>query len=267
MRNIDKFKADLLALITQGHDLENSLHRACFKDDFDSRVKKLVGKEKAAEVIKALPDFKTSYEAWYSEALAVIRQVLPDRLADFVSLYERAKGRKILTNENYVIRDYLHGLTLNRNGEVVVPLSAAIPQMRQQVAILKAAERRFESSLFDMAQLVQADLFDSELESARELLRHKFLRAAGAVAGVVLEKHLRSVIDARQLPCVKKNPNLSDLSEILKSNGVVDIPEWRKLSHLADVRNLCDHNKAREPTADEVTDLIDGTARAVKNIS
>lgn len=37
---------------------------------------------------------------------------------------------------------------------------------RQQQAILNAVKQRFESSLFDIKQLVQADLFDSELDAA-----------------------------------------------------------------------------------------------------
>jgi len=72
--------------------------------------------------------------------------------------------------------------------------------------------------LFEIRQLVQADLFDSEIGAARELLENKFLRAAGAVAGVVLEKHLRQVCDDRGLKILKKNPTLGDLNELLKAN-------------------------------------------------
>jgi hypothetical protein len=54
---------------------------------------------------------------------------------------------------------------------------------QQQLAILKAVKARFESSLFDIRQLVQSDLFDSELDAAKELAKHGFARAAGALAG------------------------------------------------------------------------------------
>ena len=43
---------------------------------------------------------------------------------------------------------------------------AAIPHLRQQLSILKSVKARFESSLFDIRQLVQADLFDSEIDTA-----------------------------------------------------------------------------------------------------
>jgi len=62
-----------------------------------------------------------------------------------------------------------------------------VRQSYSEVQISRSAEARSESSLCDIKQLVQVDLFDSELEAARELLKHKFVRAAGAIAGVLLE--------------------------------------------------------------------------------
>jgi len=59
--------------------------------------------------------------------------------------------------------------------------------------MVKSIRKRFDSTLFDIRQLAQADMFDSELESAAELAKKRFHRAAGAVAGVVLEKHLKQV--------------------------------------------------------------------------
>jgi hypothetical protein len=35
---------------------------------------------------------------------------------------------------------------------------------------------------------------------------------------------------------------------------------------LADIRNICDHNKQKEPTDTQVTDLIDGTEKILKTV-
>ncbi len=83
-----------------------------------------------------------------------------------------------------------------------------------------AAKRRFESSLFEIKQLVQADLLDSEIGAAQELHKSGFLRAAGAVAGVVLEKHLGQVCDNHQITISKKHPGIADLNELLKQTGL-----------------------------------------------
>lgn len=202
------------------------------------------------------------------EAIALLRQVLPDRVADFIRHYEKPRSRKDINFENYRIEDYLQGLTLTRGWEkeVVVTKNAAMPQFAQQLAMVKAAEARFESSLFEMRQLVQADLFDSELEASEGLLKFKFARAAGALAGVVLEGHLAQVCRDRNLRSAKKNPTISDFSELLKSEEVVDVPQWRFIQHLADIRNLCDHSRKPDPTVEQVTDLIDGVKKIIKTI-
>jgi hypothetical protein len=151
--------------------------------------------------------------------------------------------------------------------EVVVDSSGAFPQYRQQLAILKAAKSRFESSLFEIRQLVQSDLFDSEIDAARELLKAHFVRPAGIIAGVVLEKHLHQVCNDHEIKVVKKNPAISDLNELLKSNSVIEIPQWRHISLLADIRNICAHGKTNEPTASQATDLIEGTIKILKTVA
>ncbi len=145
-------------------------------------------------------------------------------------------------------------------------MDAAIPQFRQQLAILRSVKGRFESSLFDIRQLVQADLFDSELDAAKELANKKFTRAAGALAGVVLEKHLAQVCDNHEIKISKKTPTIHDLNEALKEGDVVDIPQWRFIQHLAAIRNLCDHDKKTEPTVEQVDDLITGVMKTTKTL-
>jgi hypothetical protein len=189
--NLDRFKSDLSRLTKLGGQLELAMQLDCYPEQVKAALKKQLN-EKSDEYIKDLPSFASAYQRWYSEALTVVRQLLPDRLIDFTRHYEKPKTRKDITYENYRVEDYLQGLQVTRgyDKEKVVGKDAAIPQFQQQLAILNAAEARFESSLFDIRQLVQADLLDSELEAAEHLAKFKFFRAAGAVAGVVLERHL-----------------------------------------------------------------------------
>ncbi len=266
--NLDRFKKDLAELRERGMLLECAMVRDTLGKD---KLKESVGtlkQEDFEELVKKLPHFKTSYEKWYSECLVVIRQLIPDRLGAFVRQYEKPKNRKDVTYANYVIEDYMLGLQVTRGGgNVLADASAAIPKLQNQTAILGAAAGRFESSLLEIRQLVQADLFDSEIATARELLKNKFFRAAGAVAGVVLEKHLMQVCDDHAIKVTKKNPGINDLNELLKSNGVIDIPQWRHISMLGDIRNICDHNKQKEPTESQVKDLIDGADKVLKTIA
>lgn len=266
--NLDKYKSDLDRLIEEGGKVWAALLREAWgHDKFRKQVLEQFGSnEKAEEYIAELPALKSGYQSWYSESLAVIKQLLPDRLEDFKRHYEKPKTRKEITAESYRIEDALQGLQTSYAGEMRTNASTAIPHLEQQRAILESVRRRFESSLFEITQLVQADLFDSELDAARELLKKKFGRAAGAVAGVVLEKHLAQVCQSHNIKITKKLPGIADLNETLKSASVVDVPQWRFIQHLADIRNLCDHSKSVEPTADQITDLIGGVAKVSKTV-
>lgn len=261
--NLDKYKKDLEALITRGLGLYNALQYETSTDEFEAVLKKQFEAEEIRNIIESLPDFKGEYQGWYSEAKSLIGQLLPDRVEDFARLYEKPKQRKELNNENYSIEDALHGLSV-RNSRIGP--ASAFTRMRQQAAILEGARARFESSLFDIRQLLQADLFDSELEAAAHLLKNKFTRAAGALAGVVLEKHLGEVCLKHNVSIKKKDPSISELNDALKNANVIEVPQWRFVQHLGDIRNLCDHSKKTEPTNQQVQDLIEGVAKIIKTV-
>ena len=264
--NIEKYKKDLEKLIDKGQVLFLSLQKESYPDDFENLYKPIY-KEKYGSLLKKIVRFSSEYQIWYSETLVLLKQLLPDRVSDFVRLYEKPKGRKTIEYGNYVIEDCLQNLVVTHSwGDRKVGPEAAVSQFEQQLNILKSVEQRFESSLFDIKQLVQADLFDSELDAAQELNKNKFSRAAGAVAGVVLEKHLTQVCDNHNIKITKKDPSISDLNDLLKNNSVIETKDWRFVQHLGDIRNLCDHNKSKEPTKDEVGDLINGVEKITKTI-
>ena len=264
--NLDRYAKDLDALIKKGTNLQNAIQRECFPEEFEREAQKTLG-DKAEQVIQRLPPFMGEYQSWYSEAKALVRQLLPDRLADFTRYYEKPKSRREITYANYVIEDYLEGITVTGRGErKVVGPDAAIPRFKQQVSIVQGIQDRFRSSLFDIRQLAQADLFDSELDAAKELARNKFTRAAGTLVGVVLERHLKEVCSNHKVTIRKRNPQISDLNEALKGAAVIDIPQWRSIQHLSDVRNICAHDKESEPTADQINDLLAEVAKVTKTI-
>ncbi len=59
---------------------------------------------------------------------------------------------------------------------------------------------------------------------------------------------------------------IGDLDEALKNAGILDVPDWRFIQRLGDIRNLCVHSKQREPTTDEVDELIRGTEKMIKTL-
>jgi hypothetical protein len=262
----DKFSKELEDLVIQGESLYMAIQYMCHPKEFKSQIEKGLGKNKLEELLEKMPDFKKGYQAWYSKAQAVVKQILPDRLSDFNSYYEYPRPRKDITFQNYMIKDALQGLTISWAGEVKVNDSAAIPEFVQQLNIVKAARDALGSRLLELRSVLQADLFDSEIESARALAKAGYLRAAGAICGVVIEKHLAQVCDTYGIAIQKKNPSISDLNQALRDNDSITVPQWRFNQHLADIRNLCDHSKGREPTKEEIEDLLSGTDKTLKTV-
>ena len=258
--NLDRYKKDLESLIARGEQLLHSIQAECHPEEFHAAAKKKLGKG-AKAFIAGLPSFDATYQAWYSEAITLVEQLLPNRVTDFVRHYERPKSRKYITRETYRIEDKLLGMSAAYAGP-----ADGIPHFQQQLGILKAVRARFESSLFDIRQLVMADLFDSELDAAAELARNRFIRAAGAVAGVVLEKHMIEVCNSHGVSLGTKKATIGSLNDSLRSASVVDIAQWRFIQHLGDIRNICDHSKGAEPTPEQVRDLITGVNKTVKTL-
>jgi len=262
-----RFSDALDSLIKEGEMLLAAIQLDCYGEQSLDATKKALGEEKTTKLVKQLPNFKEDYQAWYSEAQSLVKQVLPDRLADFQSYYEYPRVRKDISFQNYMIRDYLQGLQITRwDDTVVADGKSAIPEFVQQLTIVKAAKKKLNSSLIEMKTLLQADLFDTEIESAAALCKSGFLRASGAICGVVIEKHLLQTCDNHGLTIRKKRPGISDLNQLLRDNDVVDVPQWRFIQHLADVRNLCDHAKGKEPTKQEIEDLVEGTKKVLKTV-
>lgn len=265
-----KFSDELDELVTDGDFLAMAMNYDCMPESFrEAYLEVFKGDEdKVDDLTKKLPSFSSSYQKWYSRSQAVIKQVLPDRLSDFVSHYEYPRVRKDINFQNYMIRDYLQGLKITRgNGyTVVADGSAAIPEFKQQLNMVKAAKDSLESTLMDLTAVLQADLFDTEIETAGALAKAGYLRAAGAICGVVIEKHLYHVCDTHNLKIAKKNPSISDFAQLLRTSGVIKLAQERFIQSLADTRNLCSHAKGSEPTKDEITELVEGTGKVLKTI-
>lgn len=208
-----------------------------YKKDIDNLIKR---GEKLLSVLKSNNDlirFRKDYEVWYSESLTLIKIVLPDRLEDFKKYYNQRNNKSLKDCITYT-PPRSEGLKFDLDYIPAEEVDYAKSLFINQLAITKSAKRRFESSLFDIKQIVQADLFDSELDAATELNKKGFTRGAGAIAGVVLEGYLSQVCENHKIKIKKKNHVINDYNQQLKDSDIIDTATWRFIQHLADLRNL-----------------------------
>lgn len=266
MTNLTKYKDDLKQLLDTAKVISQDLEYRYYSQE---KIKKL-DKEEQALIKKLNLFFETHYQSWYTEALAVVKQLIPDRLVEFIDLYKGDGKRKDITATSFNIQDWLKGSRVSANrytGEKPFDdYAAVVMRFNNQRQILASAEKRFTSSLLDIKQLVQADFFDSELDVSKELIKKGFYRAAGVICGVIIEKHLAQVCSNHNVTIAKRNPTIADLNDSLKSSEVIDISSWRFIQRLGDLRNLCGHNKDKEPTKEDTTELIEGTDKLIKTI-
>lgn len=217
---------------------------------------------------KNIIEFGTKYQAWYSRAYKLVESLAPERLNEFSSYYRIDPKRKVSDASNYVIQDYIKGIGARTN-HYDKPLwdtnNATMIRVVNQMQIIASLSSRIDSVLQDVTGHLFAELQDSELHAATQLKKIS-KRAAGALAGVVLERHLQRVAVNHKITIGKKNPTISDLNDPLKNNGVYDTPVWRKIQLLADIRNICSHQKSTEPNEEQVDELISGINSVIKSV-
>ncbi|MBU4231859.1 MAG: hypothetical protein KKD99_02510 [Proteobacteria bacterium] len=209
-------------------------------------------------------DVMVRYQGWYTRALVLIKEIIPHRLEEFICLYSIG-NRKSMDLSTYGIKEYLFCLSFT-NANIDDLKHTMMNKFTTQLSILASAVSQLDNILNNINKLVQAELFDNEIEAACELLRANHLRAAGTIAGVILERHLYGICNSRGIDIEKKNPSIAELNDKLKEEGFFDVPTWRRIQHLGDLRNYCCHQKERDPTKDEVEEMIRSVEKITKTI-
>ena len=258
----DDIEKALKKLIERGEKLGISLS---FQVDGDLTSREFPDlSEDDVERLSSKRFFKNNYDLWYTTSLAVISQVIPSREKDFVKLYEKpSKERKTIDRTNFVIQDYLDGYHHHFRHEDSYS-DDALTKFQQQFNILLTASASFDNALFRIESLCRADLLNGEIAVAEELCKNKYLRASGAVARVILEKHLQRICKDKNITPEEKKPTLGAWIACLQKHNIIDDIQRTELTALSEITNYCCHQKEREPTKEEVDKLIDGVESFMK---
>jgi hypothetical protein len=133
--------------------------------------------------------------------------------------------------------------------------------LRRVRAVFLAAKEDFEGGyITSLRNLVQVEVFDSELDQARELLTAGYSVPAAVVAGVVLEAALRSVCQSKNLPVGKLDRMNSDLAKAGQYNSLVQ----KRITALAALRNSAAHGLKHDFDASDVASMIESVEKIVE---
>ena len=202
--------------------------------------------------------FEEGYQKWYSRTLPLMKQLALDRYPEFQSYYLVDPKYGWYNSNAYVIQDYFRG----RESDDAVTETARC--FRSQLALLKSVEDRLAWSSIDTADQAERGLQLAFLETARDLMQINE-RAAGALAGTVLETYLKKLAATYKLKFRKLSPSIREYLEALKTAKALDIAVHSKAIWLAEIS---DRSRAagETPTKLQVRDLIDGTNWFLCNI-
>jgi len=117
------------------------------------------------------------------------------------------------------------------------------------IALKEDYEKGYLSSI---ETLVQAEVFESQLEQAEELLKNGYILASAVIAGVVLETGIREL-------CTRENiihGKLDKMNAELAKAGVYNKLQQKRITALADIRNSAAHGKPEEFTKEDVKMMI-----------
>ncbi|WP_205742755.1 hypothetical protein [Onishia niordana] len=119
--------------------------------------------------------------------------------------------------------------------------------------VFLAAKDDFQGGfLISVKNLVQAELFDSELDQARELLTSGYKGPSAVVSGVVLETALRDL-------CVQNNLSIGKIDKMnadLAKAGLYNLLQQKRITAMADIRNKAAHGDWQGFTDDDVSTMI-----------
>lgn len=130
--------------------------------------------------------------------------------------------------------------------------------LHMALGVLKAAEDDYKYGfLFDIRNIIAAEMFDDFLDQAEHLLAASYQGPAAVIAGCVLEDGLRKLCQRYSISLPDK-PKLDIMNVALAKSGAYNPLTQKKILYLAGIRNKAAHGQWKDLTDADVSDLLNG---------
>ena len=218
-----------------------------------------------AEVARAahdVADLTRTYHEWFAAARVLIRQIQPELEAAVFSLYEGTEGAGGALEKDPqrmgIIGAFARFPWTPAHNTLVMKINAQAGMVAGLMGVL-------DIKALDLQSLVAYDLMTDELAAAEHLVETGYTRAAGAVTGVVLERHLKMMCNNRRV-AMGERETLGSLNLKLK-DSYQDPSDYRRVIWLSEVRAQCDHDKDKEPDAGTVKGFVHEVRKFISTVS
>lgn len=165
------------------------------------------------------------------------------------------KAKSLISN---VCGDKSHHMTAFIQAEKPVAYSNNFEALKRVKAVFLAAKEDYEGGYLNTVRnLVQAEVFGSELEQASELLSAGYASAAAVIAGVVLETSLRNLCTEHEIG----HASLNRMNDDLTKAGAYNSLQQKRITAMSAIRNSAAHGNKDEFKSDDVKGMIDDVER------
>ncbi|PKG46962.1 MULTISPECIES: DUF4145 domain-containing protein [Halomonadaceae] len=131
--------------------------------------------------------------------------------------------------------------------------SGSLTKFKALKAVFLATKEDFDGGyLSSYKAIVQAEVFDTELEQAYELLKSGYYVAAAVIGGVVLETALRELCDREGIAHGKMDKMNADLTKAGTYTKIVQ----KHITAFAGIRNSAAHGNTEEFSKSDVEKML-----------
>lgn len=165
------------------------------------------------------------------------------------------KAKSLLSN---ACGETSHHVNAFIEAEKPVSFSNNFEELGRVKAVFLAAKEDFEGGyLNSVRNLVQSEVFGSELEQASELLSAGYASAAAVIAGVVLETTVRNLCTEHEIDHGKLDKMNADLAKA----GIYNVLQQKRITAMAGIRNAAAHGDVEKFNPGDVRGMIDDVER------
>lgn len=201
-----------------------------------------------------------AYTRWYSLAYDLVKDYALEMAHEFSNYYKADISQGEKADPRLGVIDYFKLRYSPFHDCVDTMTECFIDAIETQLDILLIVPDIAEAREFSLRKLITADIANTEVEEAEVLLVNGFHRAAGSIAGVALELHLKTLCDINGLSYPPK-ATIQPLLQSLQKGNILDITDIKHIEYLASIRNKCSHPK--DVSEAEVQALIEGVKKII----
>jgi hypothetical protein len=206
------------------------------------------------------------YQLWYTATLRLVERVLPERRREFEGYY---RSDQESPDRPATISAILGSLSRPRaTTEKREALAGLFDPGLEQATFLHLLGMQLAILASASSQLPPEERrWDGGLRAARSLLSRGHRRAAGAVAGVVLEGHLLKVAQRHDVTLsARDSSSLPRLARSLRKAGVCDTARSRQIVRLAKLSASCERGR-KKISPKRVSELLSGVEETLHSVS